>query len=88
MMKFEGYLAGRYFRGKRRESRFLSFIKGMAILGVAIGAAGLLIALSIVHGFKSEINDKVLGFAPHITVSTFSEDPLFRSDTLRTFVEQ
>ncbi|MEX0995407.1 MAG: ABC transporter permease [Balneolaceae bacterium] len=87
-MNFEWYLAGRYFRGKRRESRFLSFIKGMAIIGVAVGAAGLLIALSIVHGFKSEINDKVLGFAPHITVTTFSDDPLFRADTLQTFVRQ
>ena len=38
----------------------------MAIMGVAI-SAGLLIALSIVHGFKTTINEKILGFAPHLT---------------------
>ena len=85
-MKFEWYLALRYFRGKRQESRFLSFIKIMAIGGVAVGAAGLLIALSIVHGFKSTINNKILGFAPHVTVFSYAGDPLFRADTLQTFV--
>lgn len=83
-MNFEWYLALRYFKGKRKGSRFLSFIKIMAITGVAVGSAGLLIALSIVHGFKSTIDNKVLGFAPHITISTFSDDPLYRSDTLLT----
>ena len=83
-MKFEWYLALRYFKGKRKGSRFLSFIKIMAITGVAVGSAGLLIALSIVHGFKSTIDNKILGFAPHITISTYSNDPLYRSDTLVT----
>jgi lipoprotein-releasing system permease protein len=86
-MKFEWYLALRYFKGKRKDSRFLSFIKVMAITGVAIGSAGLLIALSIVHGFKSTINDKILGFAPHITVATYSDEPIFRSDTLITYIK-
>ena len=58
----------------------------MAVAGVAIGSAGLLIALSIVHGFKSTINEKIVGFAPHVTVSSYMGDPLMRSDTLRTYV--
>lgn len=58
----------------------------MAIGGVAIGSAGLLIALSIVHGFKSTINDKIVGFAPHITIHSFTGDPLSRSDTLQTYI--
>jgi lipoprotein-releasing system permease protein len=60
----------------------------MAITGVAIGSAGLLIALSIVHGFKSTINDKILGFAPHITVTTFTDQPIYRADTLVTFLDR
>jgi lipoprotein-releasing system permease protein len=83
-MNFEWYLALRYFKGKRKGSRFLSFIKVMAITGVAVGSAGLLIALSIVHGFKSVIDNKVLGFAPHITVTTFNQGPIYRADTLIT----
>ncbi|MDR8394129.1 ABC transporter permease [Aliifodinibius sp. S!AR15-10] len=87
-MNFEWYLALRYFKGKRKGSRFLSFIKTMAITGVAVGSAGLLIALSIVHGFKSVINTKILGFAPHITVTTYSNDPIYRADTLLATLEK
>jgi lipoprotein-releasing system permease protein len=85
-LKFTWYIAGKYFKGNKRESRFLSFIKIMAIGGVAVGSAGLLIALSIVHGFKSTINEKIVGFAPHITVNSYMGDPLFRADTLQTFI--
>lgn len=85
-MKFTWYIARKYFWSKRRDSRFLSFIKMMAIGGVAIGSAGLLIALSIVHGFKSTINEKIVGFAPHVTVNTFMNDPLLRADTLQTYL--
>ena len=81
-MNFEWYLAKRYFKGKRKGSRFLSFIKVMAITGVAVGSAGLLIALSVVHGFKSVIDNKVLGFAPHVTVTSFGDRPIERADTL------
>jgi lipoprotein-releasing system permease protein len=87
-MRYEWHLALRYFRGKRNGSRFLSFIKTMAIVGVTIGSAGLLIALSIVHGFKSVIQNKVVGFAPHITVGTYGPDPLYRSDTLSTYLQR
>lgn len=54
----------------------------MAIAGVAVGSAGLLIALAIVHGFKSTINEKIIGFAPHVTVQPFAGQPIQQSDTL------
>ena len=85
-MHFEWYLARRYFKGKRHDSRFLSFIKIMAVAGVALGSGGLLIALSIVHGFKSTIEGKITSFMPNITVNTFSGDPIHRADTLVTYL--
>ncbi|MBD3615980.1 MAG: ABC transporter permease [Gracilimonas sp.] len=87
-MKFEWYLALRYFKGSRKSSGFLSFIKYMSIAGIAIGAAGLLIALSIVHGFKSTINGKIMDFAPHVTVNTFINRPIHRADTLLTHLDR
>lgn len=85
-MNFSWYIAGKYFKNTKRDSRFLSFIKIMAIAGVAIGSAGLLIALSIVHGFKSTINEKIIGFAPHITVNSYIGEPIARADTLKFFL--
>jgi len=86
-MNFTWYIARRYFKGGNRDSGFLSFIKIMAITGVAVGSAGLLISLSIVHGFKSTINEKILGFAPHITVEPFVNEPLQRADTLEPYLQ-
>lgn len=85
-MHFEWFLARRYFKGKRHDSRFLSFIKIMAIAGVAMGSGGLLIALSIVHGFKSTIEGKITGFMPNITIETFSGEPVARADTLVSYL--
>ena len=89
-MNFEWYLALRYFKGNRKGARFLSFIKIMSITGVAVGSAGLLIALSVVHGFKSTINNKVLGFAPHYTISTqsFIKPTIERADTMMSFLDR
>ncbi|MFD2533413.1 FtsX-like permease family protein [Gracilimonas halophila] len=87
-MKFEWYLALRYFKGSRKSSGFLSFIKYMSIAGIAVGSAGLLIALSIVHGFKSTINGKIMDFAPHISISTYTQKPLERADTLFTYLDR
>lgn len=86
-MKFEWFIAKRYFRSGRKGSSFLSFIKIMAVGGVAVGAAGLLITLAIVHGFKSTIQEKILGFGNHITVSTYTGNPINRADTLLTFIQ-
>jgi lipoprotein-releasing system permease protein len=85
-MKFEWFIARRYFSSGRKGSSFLSFIKIMAVGGVAVGAAGLLITLAIVHGFKSTIQEKILGFGNHIVVSTYTNNPINRADTLLTFV--
>ena len=60
----------------------------MAVLGVAIGSAGLLISLSVVHGFKSVIETKILGFGTHISVETFASMPIYRADTLVTWLQQ
>ena len=87
-MKFEWYLALRYFKGIRKSSGFLSFIKYMSIAGIAVGSAGLLIALSVVHGFKSTINGKIMDFAPHVTVTTYTDQPIQRVDTVLSHLEQ
>jgi len=85
-MGIERFLASRYFWGNRKGTGFVSFIKSMTIAGVAIGSAGLLIALSIVHGFKETIQTKVVDFAPHITLQSFSNQPIYRADTLVQFI--
>lgn len=68
---FERFVAWRYLRGAqgRAEGRnFLRFITYVAVGGVAVGVAALLLSLAIVRGFSQEIQSKILGFGAHIQV--------------------
>ncbi len=85
-MKLTGFIALRYFTSKRKGASFLSFAKLISVSGVAVGSAGLLIALSIVHGFRSTIQDKIIGFGSHITITSMVDAPIFRADSLVTFL--
>jgi|AntRauMFilla1563_2_1112583.scaffolds.fasta_scaffold04410_4 lipoprotein-releasing system permease protein len=80
------YLAKKLSSPKGANKGFLRYARSLSILGIAIGTAGLMIALSIVHGFKETITDKILDFGAPITVTTYSTDPLFRADTLVTWL--
>lgn len=43
----------------------------IAMAGIAIGLAVMLIAVAVVIGFKSEVRNKVIGFGSHIQISNF-----------------
>lgn len=43
----------------------------IAMIGIAIGLAVMIIAVSVVIGFKTEIRNKVIGFGSHIQISNF-----------------
>ena len=85
--RFEYFMALRYLRGAegRAEGRsFLRFITYVAIGGVALGVAALLLALSIVRGFSEEITEKIIGFGSHVQVqNTLRDEPLHGAPELR-----
>ena len=63
-------LARRFLRSRRRSlARFTSIV---AVVGIAAGIAGLIVAQSLARGFQGEINEKILANAAHISV--FLED--------------
>lgn len=80
MPYFERFMAWRYLRGaegREEGRRFLRFITYVAIGGVAVGVAALLLALSIVRGFGAEIEDRIMGFGSHVQVqSIIADEPI------------
>lgn len=79
---FERFVAWRYLRGAqgRAEGRdFLRFITYVAVGGVAVGVAALLLSLAIVRGFSQEIQSKIIGFGSHIQVSSYLQDGVLES---------
>jgi len=55
----------------KNKSAFSKSAVHIAVLSVALGLAVMIIAVSIVTGFKKEIADKVIGFGAHIQISHF-----------------
>ena len=68
MMPFEIFIGLRYLRAKRRNS-FISFISLISIVGIALGVAALIIVLSVMNGFQTEIRGRILGVASHIEIT-------------------
>lgn len=66
-MKTELYIARR-FAFKPRSNSKPTFIVVAAISGIAIGTAALILTLSIVKGFASVIEDKLISFTSHLQV--------------------
>ncbi len=84
-MFFRTFVAHRFLRFQRtsRSQQFISFITGIAVVGVMLGVASLIIALTILGGFEKELHQKVVGFTTHIQVTTFTGQPVRYYDRVR-----
>ncbi len=66
----------------------------VALIGIIIGVLVMIVAISVVVGFKQEITNKVAGFGSHIQVvnfdnnSTYELQPIFVSDSMKHTIEQ
>lgn len=79
-MNLELFIAKRIHFGKSQgEKRASSPAIKIAIAGVAIGLAAMILALSIVIGFKTEVRNKVVGFGSHIQISNLSNNSTYET---------
>ena len=61
--------------GSRREGRsFSRSILGIAIFGIALSLAVMIVAVAIITGFKKEISAKVTGFSAHIQIQNMDSN--------------
>lgn len=74
-MKAEFYIARRFAFKPRSHSK-PTFIVLASVLGIAVGTAALILTLSIVNGFSSVIEGKLISFTSHIQVRQ-TDDRLF-----------
>ena len=62
----------RYLKPKRKEG-ILKVISIFSFLGIGLGVATLIIVMSVMNGFRSELISKLLLFQPHISVYQFTD---------------
>jgi len=70
---YELQIGWRYTRAGRggRRNRFISFISGVSMLGIALGVAALIIVLSVMNGFQREVRDRMLSVIAHVEVLSY-----------------
>jgi lipoprotein-releasing system permease protein len=66
-LRFELFIAARYLRAKRRQA-VIGVITAISIVGVAAGVASLIIALAINNGFRQDLQQRLLGSTPHVSI--------------------
>ncbi len=69
-MNISLFIALRYLRSKQT-SGFVSVIAYMAVGGVVLGVAALVIILSVTNGFSGEIKSRLVGMNAHINIRRF-----------------
>ena len=67
MRNVEHYIARRYLVAKR-SARFINVIARISIVGIAVGTAALVIALSVFNGFRGVVTSVLIGFDPHLRI--------------------
>ena len=59
------------FLKARKKDGFLNVISIFSFIGISLGVAVLIIVMSVMNGFRSELINKIVGFNAHITVDTY-----------------
>jgi len=60
------FIGLRYFTSGGQGNRLVSFISMLAITGLALGVALLVIVLSVMNGFDRELRERILSVVPHM----------------------
>jgi len=62
----------RYLKPKKKEG-FLNIISVFSFIGISLGVAVLIIVMSVMNGFRTELVNKILGFNAHIIVEPYND---------------
>jgi len=77
-------LAFKYF--KSNKGGIFSFTSFLAVSGLSIGIASLIIVMSVMNGFEKELQNRILGVVPHAVI--FSEEPIKDYEVLIDKIKQ
>ena len=62
----------RYLKARKKD-KFLNVISIFSFIGITLGVAVLIIVMSVMNGFRTELTEKIVGFNAHVTVKFYNE---------------
>ena len=68
--KLEKKITLRYLKA-RKNDQILNVVSIFSFIGIALGVAVLVIVMSVMNGFRSELTQKIVGFNAHVTINTY-----------------
>ena len=71
-MNFAFFVSRRYILSNK-DSRLLNLISVISIVGISLGVATLIIALSVLNGFEKTLTQKITDFDSHIKILSYKE---------------
>ena len=74
-MSLEWKIALRYLSSKRRRG-LISVIGWIAIGGVFVGVAALVIVMSVMNGLQDDLREKILTNTPHLLIQKYNSEPI------------
>ena len=84
MFKLPLKLAFKYF--KSNKGGVFSFTSFLAVSGLAIGVASLIIVMSVMNGFEKELQNRILGVVPHAVL--YADEPIEKYESLIEEIKQ
>ena len=66
----ERKIAFRYLFTKKKDG-FINLISTFSFVGIALGVAVLIVVMSVMNGFRTELINKINGFNPHLKIFTY-----------------
>jgi len=79
----EFFIARRLILDKENKKSVSRSILGIAVFGIALSLAVMIIAMAVVTGFKNEITSKVVGFGSHIQILNFDSNLSFETQPIK-----
>lgn len=70
-MNTELFIANRLFFDKSNQQFLSKKIIRIALFGIALGLAVMIVSVAVITGFKTEIRNKVIGFGSHIQITSY-----------------
>jgi lipoprotein-releasing system permease protein len=69
----EKLIALRNLRPKKKEG-FLKVVSTFSFIGIMLGVAILIIVMSVMNGFRTDLTNKILGFNPHLIIKPYNKE--------------
>jgi lipoprotein-releasing system permease protein len=73
-MNLPYFIAQRLIKGRREGTSFSRPINVIAVIGIAMGLSVMILAVSILTGFKEQIREKVVGFGSNIQIANLDSN--------------